>query len=62
MGALWFPLPCLPVSNWRREPKSMGEKEGTQADSVALLVVEVNFGLRHQQQLLGISRVASLFL
>lgn len=37
-------------------------QEGTQADSVALLVAGVNFGLRHQQQLLGIPRVASLFL
>jgi len=37
-------------------------QEGTQADSVVLLAVGVNFGLRHQQQLLGIPRVASLFL
>lgn len=33
-----------------------------QAASFLLLVVELNFGLRHQQQPLGMPQVASLFL
>lgn len=50
------------VSTWRREPESLGETEGTGVASFPLLLVGLNFGLRHQQQPLGIPRVASLFL
>lgn len=62
MGALWFPSPSPPVNTWRREPESLGETEGTGAASFALLMVGLNFGLRHQQQPFGMPRVASLFL
>lgn len=49
MGALWFPSPFLPVTTWTREPESLGEAEGTGVANFPLLMVGLNFGLRHQQ-------------
>ncbi|CAK6447611.1 unnamed protein product [Pipistrellus nathusii] len=49
MGALWFPSPSLPVTTWTREPESLGETEGTGVANFPLLMVGLNFGLRHQQ-------------
>lgn len=62
MGTLWFPFPSPPVSTWKREPEYLGETKGTGAASFPLLTVGLTFGLRHQQQPLGMPRVASPFL